>query len=237
MRELSLFSGAGGGLLATKHLLGWTTVGYVENEEYCQRILAQRIEDGYLDRAPIFGDIREFIKSGEAREYRGFADVVTGGFPCQPFSQAGKRVGARDDRNLFPETAEVIEKVQPAFVFLENVLGVKGLLPAIHTRLRSMGYVIPRRAVVGAASVGGPHIRKRVWIFAYHHSLQLRDQSGRWFRQGREATEKLSRNSWWDNEPGVDRIVHGVAHGVDRLTAIGNGQVPAVAASAWGLFS
>ena len=74
MRELSLFSGAGGGLLATKHLLGWETIGYVEIDEYCQAILAQRIEDGYLDPAPIFGDIKRFISEGYAEAYQGMVE-------------------------------------------------------------------------------------------------------------------------------------------------------------------
>ena len=92
MRELSLFSGAGGGLLGSK-LLGWTCVGYVENNEYCQKVLKQRIADGILDAAPIFGDIRKFISEGYARSYQGMVDVVTGGFPCQDISIAGSGAG------------------------------------------------------------------------------------------------------------------------------------------------
>jgi len=81
MKELSLFSGAGGGLLATKYLLGWETIGYVEWDEYCQQVLIQRIKDGYLDAAPIFGDINEFIKGGYAGSYQGMVDVISAGFP------------------------------------------------------------------------------------------------------------------------------------------------------------
>jgi DNA (cytosine-5)-methyltransferase 1 len=75
MRELSLFSGAGGGLLGS-HLLGWTPIGYVEWNDYCQRVIRQRIIDGILPNAPIFGDVRQFIQSGAASRYRGFVDVV-----------------------------------------------------------------------------------------------------------------------------------------------------------------
>ena len=89
MNELSLFSGAGGWLLGTK-LLGWRCIGYVEINEYCQKVLAARIKDGYLDRAPIFGDIRGFNTHWAGR-YRGLCDVLTAGFPCQPFSTAGKQ--------------------------------------------------------------------------------------------------------------------------------------------------
>jgi hypothetical protein len=76
-------------------LLGWRAVGYVEWEPYCQAVIAARIKDGLLEEAPIFGDIREFVKSGAAREYRGFADVVSAGFPCQPHSAAGRRLGGQ----------------------------------------------------------------------------------------------------------------------------------------------
>lgn len=98
MKELSLFSGAGGGLLATHHLLGWETVGYVEFNEYCQKVIAQRIKDGLLDNAPIFGDIRAFVSEGYAASYTGMVDVVSGGVPCQDISSAGggKELMGRD---------------------------------------------------------------------------------------------------------------------------------------------
>ena len=97
MRELSLFSGAGGGLLGT-YLLGWIPVGYVEQNDYCQRVIAARIADRILPDAPIFGDIRAFIRDGYAASYQGMVDVLTAGFPCQPFSVAGKRKGGTDKR-------------------------------------------------------------------------------------------------------------------------------------------
>lgn len=99
MNELSLFTGAGGGLLGT-HLLGWKAIGYVEFNEYCQRVIAQRIADGILPNAPIFGDIRTFISEGYAAAYTGLVDCLSGGFPCQPFSTAGRRLGADDERNM-----------------------------------------------------------------------------------------------------------------------------------------
>lgn len=98
LRELSLFSGAGGGVLGSK-ILGWKTVGYVEWEDYCQKIIAQRIKDGIFDNAPIFGDVRTFTSEGYARKYRGMVDVVSGGFPCQPFSVAGARKAGDDSRD------------------------------------------------------------------------------------------------------------------------------------------
>ena len=108
VNELSLFSGAGGGLLGT-HLLGWRPIGYVEVDGYCQRILRQRQLDGILPAAPIFGDVRAFIDSGCAELYQGITDVITAGFPCQPFSVAGKRAGEDDPRNMWPATLRVIQ--------------------------------------------------------------------------------------------------------------------------------
>lgn len=173
MRELSLFSGAGGGLLGTK-LLGWRAVGYVERDGYCQAVLEARIRDGLLDPAPIFGDVRAFLRDGWADRYRGLVDVVTAGFPCQPFSVAGKRKACGDERNLWPETAEVLQRVQPAFALLENVPGLLSARSAdgrhyfgtVLGDLAALGFDA-EWGVLGAADVGAPHLRKRLWILAH----------------------------------------------------------------------
>lgn len=171
MNELSLFSGAGGGLLATKHLLGWTTIGYVEIEEYCQKVLMQRIKDGYLDPAPIFGDIKEFISEGYAETYQGVVDVITAGFPCQPFSVAGRQRGESDERNLWPETIAAIRLVRPRYVLLENVPGLLATeyIWTIADDLSSSGYDF-RWTIMGADDVGAPHRRKRWWCVAQSSS-------------------------------------------------------------------
>ena len=181
MRELSLFSGAGGGLLGTK-LLGWRSVGYVEWDGYCQAVLEARICDGVLDFAPIFGDIRAFLRDGWADRYRGLVDVVTAGFPCQPFSVAGKRKACGDERNLWPETAEVLQRVQPAFALLENVPGLLSARSAdgrhyfgtVLGDLAALGFHA-EWGVLGAADVGAPHLRKRLWILA-HAARDLRSK-------------------------------------------------------------
>ncbi len=167
MRELSLFTGAGGGVLGTK-LLGWTTVGYVEYEPYCQQIIRQRIEDGILDAAPIFGDIRRFLSEGYASAYQGLVDVVTAGFPCQPFSVAGKQQGADDARNMWPATLGVIREVRPRFCLLENVGGLvtSGYFGTILGGLAESGYDC-RWRILSAAEMGAPHKRDRLWIVAH----------------------------------------------------------------------
>lgn len=166
--EVSLFSGAGGGLLASKYLLEWRTIGYVEYDQYCQKVLKQRIADGLLDAAPIYGDIRKFISDGYAEAYKGVADVITAGFPCQPFSVAGQRKAAADDRNMWPETRDVISIIRPGLVFLENVPGLLShdYAITIFRELSEIGYEALPTLVLGADDVGAIHRRKRVWIVA-----------------------------------------------------------------------
>ena len=171
LRELSLFSGVGGGLLGTRYLLKWQTVGYVEYEEYCQKVLRQRIRDGLLDAAPIFGDIKGFISEGYAESYKGLVDVITGGFPCQPFSTAGKQRGKDDERNMWPATCEVIKIIKPKYAFLENVPGLfsSGYFESILSDLAQIGYDA-KWCHLSASNCGAPHKRKRIWLFAYSNT-------------------------------------------------------------------
>ncbi len=247
MRELSLFSGAGGGLLASR-LLGWRTIGYVENDDYCQRIIAQRIRDGFLDRAPIFGDIRAFIGDGFAAQYQGMADVVSAGFPCQPFSTAGKRAGADDPRNMWPQTADALRVVRPRFAFLENVPGLltgsHGYFGTILSELAALGYDA-RWGVLSACAIGAPHTRERLFILAY--ASRRHGQAGLWPRHWEashvgafeipKGDRRQMRADWMDSVSRNAGSGAGHPHRVDRLKATGNGQVPVVAAAAWHLLT
>ncbi len=164
MNELALFAGVGGGVLGGR-LLGWRSVCYVEKDAYCVKILRARIAEGYLCDAPIWGDIKTF----DGRPWSGCVDIITAGFPCQPFSVAGKRKGADDDRNLWPETLRVIREVRPRYAFCENVPGLiggdHGYFGRILNDLSESGYDA-RWRIVSAADVGAPHLRKRLWILA-----------------------------------------------------------------------
>lgn len=175
MRELSLFSGCGGGLLASK-LLGWRTLGYVEREAYRCRVLAQRISDGILENAPVYcGRVSEFVRGGYAESYKGLVDVLSAGFPCQPFTNSGKQLAAADERNAWPETLECIKTIQPPEIFLENVPGLlagHGYFRTILQDLAGAGYNAAW-ACVGAENLGATHKRKRLWILAHA------DQTGR----------------------------------------------------------
>ena len=193
MNELSLFSGAGGGLLATKHFLKWRTIGYVEQNHYCQNIISQRAKEGLLDSAPLWGDINEFIESGAVDQYKGVTDVVTGGFPCQPFSVAGRRKGKDDGRNCWPQCIEVIRRVKPRFFFGENVPGLlnSGYFPEILRSLAQAGYAT-RWVVLGVDDVGGNHRRKRLWLLAYSTSLGLEEHGHRQAEDVSQASEDVA---------------------------------------------
>ncbi len=164
MNELALFAGIGGGVLGGR-LLGWRTVCYVENDAYCIEVLKARIREGCLCDAPIWDDIKTF----DGKPWAGL-DVITAGFPCQPFSVAGKQKAERDDRNLWPETIRIIRVVRPRYAFLENVPGLlsrsHGYFGRILGDLAESGYDA-RWRIVSAGDAGAPHLRKRLWILAY----------------------------------------------------------------------
>jgi DNA (cytosine-5)-methyltransferase 1 len=245
VNELALFTGAGGGILGT-HLLGWRQIGYVEWDAYCQRVLVARIADGLIPCAPIFGDVREFVQSGAAKQYRGFAEVVTAGFPCQPFSGAGYHGGANDDRNMWPATLDCIRAVRPRFVFLENVarLIACGYHAVVIAGLAEMG-LVGRWGCIPAAGVGAAHVRERVWIVAHAEG----DLGQEWNRRkpgfqtwplcgANGAPGGLdTRDSWMALAGEFVRMDDGLADKLERTTAIGNGQVPRVVAAAWHLLS
>ena len=321
MNELALFAGAGGGILGGK-LLGWRTVCAVEWEAYPASVLCARQNDGLLPPFPIWDDVQTF----DGKPWAGIVDVVSGGFPCQDISAAGKGAGIDGERSgMWGQMARIICEVRPRFVFVENspMLTSRGLGRVLGD-LASMGFDA-RWGVLGAADVGAPHQRDRIWIVAKWRG-QLphaqHDWIGRWEQQqesieettsnvanpngitsqirgndfaneanggkrnnniarsrsndrgqfdteknGKMATTSLSgfppcnntplrpqestlekqswRSSnefgttkyWWKIEPNVGRVVDGLAARVDRLKAIGNGQVPLCAATAWRILS
>ena len=168
LNELSLFSGYGGFSLGLKLAgLDVRTVAYVEIDQYCQKLIQQRIKDGVLDDGPIYPDIRSFSGS----QCRGLVDIITAGFPCQPHSVAGKRRGEADERNLWPDTLRVIRDVGPRWVVLENVPGIlsNGYGGTVVGELAEIGYDCVWD-LVPAEAVGAPHLRWRWWCLAIHDS-------------------------------------------------------------------
>lgn len=165
MNELALFAGAGGGILGGV-LLGWRTVCAVELDPYAASVLIQRQNDGLLPPFPVWDDVRTF----DGKPWRGLIDVVSGGFPCQDISAAGKGAGIDGDRSgLWREMARIIGEVRPEYVFVENspLLVGRGLARVLGD-LAAMGFNA-RWGIVGAHHVGSPHKRDRCWIVAHAH--------------------------------------------------------------------
>ena len=243
MNELALFAGAGGGILGG-HILGWRTVCAVEWEPYPASVLCARQNDGLLPPFPIWDDIQTF----DGRPWRGIVDIISGGFPCQDISASGNGAGIDGERSgMWREMARVIREVRPRFVFVENspMLTSRGLGTVLGD-LASMGFDA-RWGVLGAADIGANHQRDRIWIVAKmaNARCQLRTKgdttkldSKKKIRSScsvhnQPSSSGYGTKQWWQVEPNVGRMADGVAYGMDRLKAIGNGQVPAVAATAW----
>jgi DNA (cytosine-5)-methyltransferase 1 len=289
MNELALFAGAGGGILGG-HLLGWRTVCAVEWEPYPASVLCARQNDGFLPPFPVWDDVQTF----DGKPWRGIVDVVSGGFPCQDISAAGRGEGIDGERSgMWREMARIIHEVRPKFVFVENspMLTSRGLGRVLGD-LASMGFDA-RWGVLGAADVGANHQRDRIWIVGNvaHSSNEglwscgrgnglqsntenrercnfqgrsggnvefakvgepqdmeekvsnalptgLQGKNDQWGKGNKKWQDTkiwghASECSWWEVEPNVGRVVDGVASRVDRLKAIGNGQVSEVARRAW----
>ncbi|MRH21905.1 DNA cytosine methyltransferase [Rhodovulum strictum] len=161
---LSLCAGGGGldmGLMLAEP--GYHTRCFVEWEDWPHAVLVAAQRAGYFAPAPIWTDLRSF----DAKPFRGAFDIVLAGYPCQPFSAAGKRGGADDPRHLWPDVARVIGDCRPAWVFLENVPGHVTLgLETVLRELWGMGYT-PAAGLFSAAEVGAPHQRLRIFILAH----------------------------------------------------------------------
>lgn len=165
MRMLDLFSGIGGISLAAEWA-GIETVAFCEIEPYCQNVLRK-----HWPNTPIFDDVRKIskdslIEKGVIDDARTI-DLICGGYPCQPFSVAGKREGENDDRHLWPEMSRLIKEIRPTWVLGENVAGHISLgLDNVLSDLESAGYET-RAFVLPACAVKTPHRRDRVWIVGY----------------------------------------------------------------------
>ena len=235
MNELALFAGAGGGILGG-HLLGWRTVCAVEIEDYPRRVLLARQRDGILPRFPIWDDIKTF----DGKPWRGRVDVVSGGWPCQDISAAGKGAGIRGERSgMWAEMARVVSEVRPRYVFMENspMLTSRGL-GVVLGDLSTLGYDA-RWGVLGADAVGLPHHRARLWLVAKSERSAIKrkshDRSIR--RMGWKFKPFSWTRSWEDVLSELRGRNDGVSAGMEQSGSLRNAQVPAVAALAWQLLT
>lgn len=159
---LSFCSGYGGLDLGVDLATGGATrvVCHVEREAFAASVLAARMAEEVVAPAPVWSDLRTF----DGRPWRGVVDLITGGYPCQPFSHAGKRLGEQDERHLWPDIARVIGEVVPGIVFFENVAGHLTLgFDAVRADLERLGYRVAA-GLFSAVEVGASHRRERLFI-------------------------------------------------------------------------
>ncbi len=180
MKHLGLFEGIGGFSLAARWT-GWETVAWCEWDGFCQKVLKY-----HFPKAEQHGD----ITTTDFTRYAGRVDILTGGFPCQPYSSAGKRLGKEDDRHLWPEMLRAIREIQPRWVVGENVRGLTNwnggmVFDEVQADLENEGYEVAPYLLPSCA-VNAPHRRDRIWFIA--HAKKGNDR-----RTEREFCEKNGR--------------------------------------------
>ena len=306
LKHLDLFSGIGGFSLGLESAGLVQTVAFCDFDKYCQKILKKNFPDVH-----IYGDVKELNYDRLKTDGIDTVDIITGGYPCQPFSVAGSQKGEQDPRHVWPEMFRLIKELRPTWVIGENVGGhIKLGLDTVLENLESEGYS-SRTFSISASSVGANHKRERVWVVANSRRSSGREQSpgdkesfGLWSfetperstdtnqttgsseraktmadtesERGREPRhiDKEKRNTkssatqsqscsadvadtnsergclretggedakdvgqssrgeetlgWWDVEPNVGRVAHGIPKRVDRLKCLGNSVVPQI---------
>jgi len=312
LKHLDLFSGIGGFSLGLESAGLVETVAFCDYEKFCQQVLKK-----HWPQVPIYGDVKELTHERLKADGINNIDIITGGYPCQPFSVAGSQKGEQDPRHVWPEMFRLIQELRPSFVIGENVSGhIKLGLDTVLENLESESYTA-RTFSISAASIGANHKRERVWTLAYSNdkgirarfgrsnydyekkgrgwsfdrgrsesddewsdssttkteALDVADSSGKGGREpghfdkekrntessatqsqssssdvadtnskrrrlwetGSEDAEDVGQSSrgqetlgWWDVEPDVGRVGHGIPQRVDRLKGLGNAVVPQI---------
>jgi DNA (cytosine-5)-methyltransferase 1 len=242
----NLFSGIGGMSLAARWM-GWDTTFHAEVEPYASAVLAKNFPG-----VPNLGDVKQIDGTTMAP-----VDILTGGFPCQDISLAGRGAGITGERSgLWKEYARLIGELRPRYVLAENVCALRTRgLDVVLSDLGALGYDAEWHCIP-ASAVGAPHQRDRIWILAYPSSPRRReDPKSTYGDEGSDegGTEKedhlpasdgegnrggsvlgamaLGSNTgwqWWATEPAVDRVANGLPKRVDRLRVLGNTIVPQI---------
>ncbi len=231
MKQMELFAGIGGFGLAGEWA-GIESAVQVEWNPFCQKVLAKNFPN-----AQRYGDITKF----DGTPFRGAIDIISGGFPCQPYSTAGKRLGKEDERHLWPEMLRVIREVAPRWVVGENVRGIVSwnggvVFDEVQSDMEAAGYEV-QAFILPACAVDAPHRRDRVWFVA--NSIQGRAQKS--LSEPRKAVglqskppNQFSRCTAFNGvlkkpNTGATRNGDGVPNWVDRIGALGNAIVPQIA--------
>lgn len=235
LNVLGLFSGIGGLELGLENS-GMRIVGHVERDTYCQQVLSQHWPD--------VASHDDVTTAGEwwLSKDRPTVHVICAGFPCQPFSNAGKKQGVHDERWMWPETAAVIRAVQPRYVLLENVSALvrdSWAFGTVLNDLHELGFNA-EWATLRASDFGAPHGRERVYVLANSTRLDggawdRMDQSGEGGApvtvgglSGLDVHQRREQASaWLASEPDVDRLADGIPNQSHRLRCAGNAVVPA----------
>ena len=296
LKHLDLFSGIGGFSLGLEATGYFDTVAFCDYDSYCQKVLRK-----HWPWVTIYDDVKELNSERLQANGHNKIDIITGGYPCQPFSIAGRQKGEQDPRHVWPEMFRLVKELRPTWVIGENVSGhIKLGLDTVLENLESEGYSA-RAFSISASSIGAVHQRERVWILAHSGCTQhegsffgsqdedetrkettnkferssetsffdvadtesivsngrehrqhteerntegqarressnvantdIEGLEGRWsqceLREGQEEG-KIGWSQWWESEPSVGRVAHGVPKRVDRLKSLGNSLVPMI---------
>ncbi len=232
MRVLDLFSGIGGFSLGLERA-GMETVAFCEYDEKCRQVLKKHWPD-----VPQYTDVRTL--TGEQLERDGIRDIglICGGYPCQPFSHAGKREGEADDRHLWPELYRLVQEIRPTWVLCENVAGHISMgLDSVLADLEAEGYQ-QQVFLIPACAVDAPQPRNRVWILAHAYGERLegnrkrgedgRDLAGQGIPTSEAPTTQIRSPIWPGVPTGVCGVPSRVPGRVDRLKQLGNAVVPQI---------
>jgi DNA (cytosine-5)-methyltransferase 1 len=220
VQVLDLFSGIGGSSLGFERA-GMKTAAFCDNDPYCQTILAK-----HWPRVPIYDDIKQLNHRRLHHDGINHIDIICGGYPCQPFSIAGRRRGEKDPRHLWPEMHRLIREIRPRWVVCENVDGhVERGLDTVLADLENAGYAC-WTFVVPACAVGAPHRRDRVWVVAHAARIRRKEPAG----SGLSNTQELPAATIWRELPSpfTCRSDDGIPFLMERLQALGNAVVPQI---------
>jgi site-specific DNA-cytosine methylase len=220
IQEFHLFAGVGGGILGGL-LNNHTCVGAVEIDEFCRLVLQNRINDGLLPCFPIYSDLLQL----NGNDFIGSFDILCGGFPCQAFSSAasGRNIKEKD---LWPSMLQFVTTSRSPIVFAENVS--ERAIGKAEKDLQANGYRT-ESCLLSAACLKAPHRRNRYWLLAYAND------KGELFRRVHDEASRLPKfcQGIWGTEPVKSGVAHEFSKRVDKFRAIGNAQVPVVAAVAF----
>jgi len=272
LQHLDLFSGIGGFSLGLEATGGFETKAFCDIEKYPRQVLQK-----HWPHVKQYEDIKELNYERLKADGIDSIDIITGGYPCQPFSIAGRQKGEQDPRHLWPEYFRLVKELRPTWVIGENVSGhIKLGLDTVIEDLESEDYSV-RPFSISASSIGANHQRERIWILAHsrrsqwpraelrgenenetrkenanqferssstsevdvantnderlQRQWQSRNQFTSRFNSSRESSEEgqgTVGQGWWESEPNMGRVAHGIPKRVDRLKSLGNSLVPQI---------